>query len=194
MDVPDVLGVTMRVAHALEAIGVPYRIGGSLASSAFGIARATLDADLVADLKPEHIEPLVSRLQGEFYISPEAVRQAVQRRSSFNLIHLASMFKVDVFVLKPRPFDRQAFARGVRRTVDEAGTFEAFFTTPEDIVLHKLEWYRQGGEVSERQWQDVLGVLKVQGDQLDRAHLQRWAGELGVTALLAKAFEEAGLR
>ena len=190
---PDILQIALRVARVLEEIGASYRIGGSLASSAFGVARATLDVDLVADLKPEHTEPLVARLKKEFYISPEAVRDAIRQQSSFNLIHLESMFKVDIFVLKSHPFNQQAFRRGVRRMMDAEGKHEVYFTAPEDIILQKLEWYHQGGEVSERQWQDVLGVLKVQADRLDLAYLTQWAAQLNLTTFLNKALREAGL-
>ncbi len=194
MAAPDILRITMQVAQTLEAVGASYRIGGSLASSAFGIARTTLDADLVTDLKQEQAGPFVKHLQDEFYVNPEAVQEAIRRYSSFNLIHLASMFKVDLFVLQPDLFHKEAFRRGIRRTVDEAKKVEAIFITPEDIILQKLDWYWQGGEVSERQWQDVLGVLKVQSDRLDRQYLERWAKELGVTSLLAKALIEAGMK
>jgi len=116
----------------------------------------------------------------------------IARRSCFNVIHLATMFKVDVFVLKDRPYDRTAFAR-IRRdtlTPDEPGA-EVFLASPEDVVLNKLEWFRLGDAVSERQWRDAVGVLKVQKDRLDRPYLARWASHLGLTDLLEQAWREA---
>ena len=119
------------------------------------------------------------------------IRDAIRRRSSFNVIHLATMMKVDVFILKDRAFDQAAFARSTASTLDEHQRRVYPLTTAEDIVLHKLEWYRLGGGVSERQWQDVLGVFRVQGATLDRAYLERWASDLGVADLLARAIREA---
>jgi hypothetical protein len=182
------------VIDAFEALGISYHIGGSVASSAYGIARATLDVDIVADLREQHVRDLVGRLQGQYYIDEERVREAVRHRSSFNAIHLESMLKVDVFVLKGRPYDQIAFSRARKDTIEESENLRQFFlASPEDLILNKLEWYRQGGEVSERQWNDVVGVLKVQQQALDFKYLQHWAAELGLTALLRRALCESAL-
>ncbi len=181
------------VADAFEALGVSYRVGGSVASSALGVARTTLDIDLVADLRATHVAPFVERLQADYYVDADMIHDAIRRRSSFNVIHLATMMKVDVFVLGARPFDRVAFARVISEPLGDDRERSFPLTTAEDIVIHKLDWYRRGGCVSERQWADVLGVLKLQGDALDRAHLAHWASELGVTDLLERAMAEAGL-
>jgi len=185
------IAVTMTVADILDTLGVSYAIGGSLASAVHGVMRATMDADLVADLRPEHVEPLVRALGDAFYADAEMIRSAIRRRSAFNLIHLETMFKVDIFVARPRPFDRSQLARRQLHLLSEKPERRAYVSSAEDTILSKLEWYRQGGEVSERQWRDVLGVLKVQGDRLDREYMQRMAAELGVSDLLEQAFEEA---
>jgi hypothetical protein len=191
---PDDLRAALDpVADALEAMNVDYRVGGSVASSALGVGRSTLDIDLVADLGTEHVGPLVARLAGDYYVDADSIHDAIRRRSSFNVIHLASMMKVDVFVLKARAFDQQAFARMTARIVGDGPPRTFPMTTAEDIILHKLEWYRLGNEIAQRQWDDVLGVLRLQGDVLDRAHLERWSRELGLDDLLARAFAEAGL-
>lgn len=193
MTLSEPLAVTFAVIDVLESLEVPYLLGGSFASSAQGAARATLDADLVADLLPEHVEPLIAALGDAFYLDADTVRSAVRNRGSFNLIHLQSMFKVDVFVHKGRPFDRVQFERRqlTQLSVDPPRT--AYLCSPEDTVLAKLAWYRLGGEVSDRQWRDILGVLRVQEGRLDLAHLRQWAEELAVSDLLARALHQAAL-
>jgi hypothetical protein len=188
---PAPLEITMIAVEALESLGVPYLIGGSLASGLFGSTRATLDADILADLRPEHAEPLQRTLSHEFYVDLGAIREAIRRRGSFNAIHVETAFKIDVFVPQDRPFDRVELERRQLHEVFTSPPMFAYFASPEDIVLSKLEWYRSGGEVSDRQWDDVLGTLKVQGDRLDRQYLQRWAGELNVAELLERALREA---
>lgn len=194
MIAPDVLAAMVPIVAAFDEIGVPYYIGGSVASSVYGMARATLDVDLVADLRLEQVHRLVLLLQGAYYIDEEMIQEAIRHRSSFNLIHLETMVKVDVFLLKARPYDRQALQRARRDTLEEIpGAREFYLAAPEDVILNKLAWYRLGGSVSERQWNDVLGVIKVQAQALDFAYLWRWAGELGLTDLLHRAVMESGV-
>ena len=188
---PDPLAVTLTVVDILESLQIPYLITGSLASALHGLARSTMDVDLVADLRMEHAEPLVRELSEAFYVDLHAVREAIRRRSSFNAIHLESAFKADVFVSKDRPFDRLQLERRALYEVSPQPAAAAYFATPEDLILSKLEWYRQGHESSLRQWDDVLGVLKVQGEALDLSHLHRWAAELRVADLLERALREA---
>ena len=184
---PEGITVTLLVTDALEALGVPYLIGGSLASALYGVVRSTLDADLVADLRREHVQPLVSALSQVFYVDGEAIREAIEHRSCFNVIHQETLFKVDVFAPGGRPFDRAEFARRGRRVLSREPERSAWFASAEDIVLAKLEWYRAGGEVSERQWRDVVGVLKTQAGRLDLDYLRPAAIALGVADLLDQA-------
>jgi len=186
---PEPIAVTLLVTEALEELNVPYFIGGSLASAVQGAARATMDADLVADLRPEHVDPVALALSAEFYLDAETMRSAVRRRSSFNLIHLRTMFKVDVFVNKGRPFDHAQLERRALHPLALDPPCWAYIASPEDTVLAKLDWYRQGGGVSDRQWRDVISVLKVQGSRLDAAYLRTLAGRLGVADLLDRALE-----
>jgi hypothetical protein len=181
------------MVEALESLGISYRISGSVASSAYGIARATLDLDIVADLHPDQIRDLVTRLEDAFYIDEERVRDAVARTSSFSAIHLATMLKIDVFILRRSAYDAMAFQRGREDTLEEREGGRSFMLmSPEDVIVSKLRCYEMGGCVSERQWHDILGVLKVQGESLDRPYLHRWAAELGLASLLQRACEEAG--
>jgi hypothetical protein len=194
MSKPDILAALEPVVDALTDLGVPYMIGGSVASSAVGVARATLDVDLVADLKAHHVAAFVEAIAESYYVSAEAVASAVDRRASFNVIHLATMMKVDVFVLQSRPFELQAFERRIVDTLEDRDAAREFYLAhPLDIILHKLLWYRMGAEVSERQWRDVIGVMEVQADRLDRAYLEHWADQLGVSDLLERALTHAGL-
>jgi len=185
------LEVTLLVIEALEKLNVPYLIGGSLASALHGAARSTLDTDLVADLHPEQVNRLVMMLQNDFYIDDEMIMDAVRHRSSFNIIHLPTAFKVDVFIPKERGFDRVQFQRCRLEVVANEPERKAFVTTAEDIVLAKLEWYRLGGGVSDQQWRDIIGVLKVQAGRLDLEYMQKWAAELGVTDILQRALQES---
>ena len=180
------------VVEALENLGVNYHIGGSVASSIYGIIRATIDADLVANLELKHVRPLVKLLEADYYIDEDSVRDAVKRRGSFNAIYLDTMLKVDVFIPKSRLFDQEELRRIQLQPLIEG--FRPFYVaSPEGTILNKLEWYRMGGEVSDRQWNDILGVLKVQGANLDMAYLQRWAVALKVSDLLERALVDAGL-
>jgi hypothetical protein len=189
----EALRTLLEVVRVLEDLQVPYAVGGSLASSLHGIPRSTQDGDLVADLRVEHVQPFVAAVSASFYVSPERVLKAVQRRLSFNLVHLKSMVKVDIFVLRPEPFSLQEMARRqVLPLPGEPGP-TLHVASAEDTVLQKLLWYQKGNRVSDRQWNDVLGILKVQGARLDFEYLKEWAGRIEVDGLLRQACEEAGV-
>ena len=117
----------------------------------------------------------------------------MRRRSSFNIIYLETMFKVDVFVLKNDPLAREEMRRRQRVLVDEESGRAIDVASPEDTVLQKIAWYRLGGSTSQRQWDDILGVLKVQRYDLDREYLERWAVHLDVPDLLRQAFRDASI-
>lgn len=189
---PAPVAITLQVVQALEALGAPYFITGSLASAIHGLARSTLDVDLVADLSPGHEEAFQTALGDGFYADIEAIREAIHQRGSFNLIHRETMYKVDVFVSKARPFDRTRFERRSAKVVATDPERKVFVATAEDVVLAKLEWYQAGGRVSERQWRDVLGVLSVQAGRLDLTYLREWASNLRVADLLERALAEVG--
>jgi len=192
MNAAEILAAITPVVEVFEGLGVAYYIGGSVASSVYGFIRATIDADLVADLQLEHVLPLVKQLEDDYYINADAVREAIRRLSSFNAIHLDTILKFTVFIPKSRPFDQEELRR-IRQEVLAEGTRPFYMASPEDTILNKLEWYRMGGEVSTSQWNDILGVFKVQGTALDMAYMQRWAKALQVTDLLERALLEAGM-
>lgn len=185
--------VTLQVIEVFDQLEIPYLVGGSLASAVHGVLRATLDVDIVADIHLDQVDRLTTLLQDVFYIDAEMIRNAIRQKSSFNLIHLETMFKVDIFLLKERPFNKHQMERRILQTIGESPTEKAYFSTSEDIIIAKLEWYREGGETSERQWNDILGVLRLQSDRIDLSDLRKWSKSLAVDDLLERALNEAGL-
>ena len=185
--------VLRRIVQVLDDLGVPYMVGGSFASSIHGIPRMTQDADLVVDILPRHAVLLTRAVEEDFYVDAGSIRDAIRKRSSFNIIHLDSMFKVDLFVLTDREYDRASFAR--RRKIPFFGAEQAPLAVcaPEELVVTKLEWYERGGRASERQYRDVLGVIATQAraGTFDRTHAQELAEQLGVADLLAQALQDA---
>ena len=188
MMLAEPIAVALQVGQALDALGVAWLVGGSVASSLHGIPRATQDIDLVADLDTSHIAPLVDALQAEFYIDADMIRDAIRRRAAFNLIHLATMTKVDIFILGRDLLSTAEMSRRLHIEIDEQG-HHLPLASPEDIILQKLDWYRRGEHISERQWRDVLGVLKVRGQDLDLAYLREQATAAGLAELLDSALE-----
>ena len=181
-----------RLLEVFGQLGIPYMIGGSLASSVHGIPRTTNDIDLIAAVRPEHIRPLAAELSGEFYVDPpEAIEEALRVQRMFNLIHFASSFKFDIYPLKPDTYSQTALARRrkIRHSFDGRSFLEFDVESPEDVVLAKLMWYRSGGAVSERQWADVLDVIRVQAERLDQTYLRHWAPGLKVADLLEEALQ-----
>jgi hypothetical protein len=179
--------VTAKVTTVLERLGIAYLIGGSLASTLHGMIRTTQDSDIIAEMGLEHVKPFVAALENEFFIDEEMMVASIQRKSSFNIIHRDSIFKVDVFIPERRPFQQSQLARAQRQTFHLNTDVSANFASPEDTILSKLEWYRMGGEASDRQWRDILGVLKTRAGEIDVDYLRRWGKELNVSDLLERA-------
>jgi hypothetical protein len=190
---PDPIRLALGVAGILETLGIRYLVGGSVASSVLGEPRSTLDIDLVVELGPSQLTDLIDALRRGFYVNETEARAAVSGGTqSFNAVHLETATKVDFFILEDSPFARKQMERRQRLTVDPREGAELYFYSPEDIVLRKLQWFRKGREVSQAQWRDILGVLKVQREGLDGDYLRTLARELGLTDLLERALEEAG--
>lgn len=192
---PTTIRVALQITDLLEQLGIRYLIGGSMASIVHGETRLTNDLDLVADIRGTHVKPLVAALTSEFYIDEQAITRAIRERSSFNLIQLAMMFKIDVFIFRDDDWAREQMRQSEAKALlygDEATVRNV--ASAETMVVQKLLWFRKGGEVSERQWRDVQGILKVQGERLNVDYLRQWAVELQVSDLLERALSAAGMK
>jgi hypothetical protein len=176
------------VLRALDRLGIAYAIGGSVASSLHGTGRMTRDADLTVEPFAGREAVFVAAFPApEFYVNADSVRDALRAHSTFNVLHPATGYKIDFFVRKNEPFEQAAFARRQPYPMPDATDEPVQVHSPEDIVLFKLRCFRIGGEVSDKQWGDILGVMKTQGDRLDAAYLDTWALAIGVKDLLDRA-------
>jgi hypothetical protein len=190
---PDPIAVALQVAGILDRLGIPHLVGGSVASSIFGEPRATEDVDIVAALPASRVDELIGALEGEFYVPVESARKAAQTGGSFSLIHSVSIIKVDIFLTRDDPLTTAQLDRRRQIVLTEEAGQTLTVASPEDLVLQKLRWYERGGGTSDRQWRDVLGILKVQGERLDFDYLRRQAAAVGLDAPFARALREAGL-
>jgi hypothetical protein len=190
----DLLEAIQPFVEALEKLGINYYLGGSVVSSTWGRPRSTLDVDLVADIGTEQIAPLVEQLEERYYIDGGMIDDAIQRRASFNVIHLKTFIKVDVFIPDESVYSKLEAERVRQRLVGEGELAREYkVSSPEDIILRKLQWYRLGGEVIQQQWNDILGVLKMRAITLDTDYLRQWAAHLEVADLLERAIQQSGL-
>jgi hypothetical protein len=185
----DLIAALLELKDALDRTGIDYMVVGSLASTAHGRPRSTQDADLLVAITPQQGRELTALLQPRFYVPEEAAQDAIRRGTSFNVIHFRTFYKADLFVMSPTPFNKAQFERREHIDFDPEHNLVMPFQSAEDTILSKLDWFRQGKEVSERQWQDVLDILRAQGDQLDYEYMQPWAANLGVDELLHRAIE-----
>ncbi len=183
--------VIERLADVLDNLGIRYAIGGSVASALYGTVRFTRDADITIQPFSSLTDRLYELLKDEFYVSREAMKEALKFHGSFNIIHFETAFKIDLFIQGPSEFEGRVLDRRHLLRLDEMGRREVYVVSPEDIVLLKLRWFKMTGGTSERQWNDVLGVLAVQGKSLDFEYLKHSARELGLEKLLNRALREA---
>jgi len=182
-DLIDALEPVVKIFHEL---GIRHFIGGSIASSFQGATRSTMDVDVVCDLTGAQVAPFVSRLSKDFYVSQTAVENAVRNKSGFNLIHLPTAFKVDIFISRGRPFDDDSMRRATRESIGTIRSLEVPIATAEDSIVSKLECNRLTDETSQRQWNDVTRLVHLLGNQLDFAYLGRAADAVGVSDLLER--------
>ena len=183
----DLLDVTLTVTAALDQCGIPYTVGGSLASSVSGEPRASLDADVVVQMRTDQIDDLVKVLGDEFYADGDAIRRAIDAGSSTNLVHRPTGIKVDLFPAVSFLDHQQLLRRQFVKVATDPDRY-LYVHSPEDILLQKLHWYRLGGATSERQWRDVLSILLVQGSRIDREYVSTVAGRIGVSDFLQRAY------
>jgi hypothetical protein len=180
------LQVVMLVVDALERCGSRYVVGGSLASAVAGEPRATIDADIMIDLAMDRVSCLVAALGDDFHADAVAIERAIRDRSHANVVHRPTATKIDLFVMGATPIEAEQMRR--RRLIAlESPPVELYVYTPEDILLQKLRWFRLGGEASDRQWRDVLGIVAVQGGRLDLEYLRSSADAISVRDLLERA-------
>lgn len=190
----DPMLIARRVAGVFDALQIVYWIGGSVASTKYGEFRITQNIDFVAVLHPDHVPDLVAAWQSDFYVDDVMIYDAIRFEDSFNIIHLDTALKADVFIAKSDAWTQQEAAR---RRLTELVTGDVstrlYIASPEDMVLQKLRRFRIGGEVSDRQWTDVQTMLKTQRYVLEYEYMTFWAGQLGLIELLNQALEAAGL-
>ena len=189
----DVMEALTPLVEAFDQLGIVYYIGGSVSSSLHGMARQSQDVDVIADIRPDQVRPLVQALQGNYYVDEQAWQAAIRHGTLYNVIHLNSMLKVDLIPLKRRAFTREEAQRAQPHLL-EAGTRPVRVASAEDAILTKLEWFDMGGRSSGRQWNDILGIMRQQGAALDLAYLRHWADTLQVRDLLERALVDAGLK
>lgn len=189
--IADPIAFARKIINILKPLNIPYYIGGSVASSLLGESRYTDDLDLVIELDAAKAKPLLEAfLAASFYISDVALEDAIHGRCmSFNILDQETLEKADLFILQGTSFAKSKMARRIQQLLPDGSYI--WIASPEDIVLQKLAWGR--GSQSEKQWRDVLGVLKLQGDNLDFEYLWQWAAELDLAETLDRAFRESGL-
>ncbi|MEX0702562.1 MAG: hypothetical protein WD069_10750 [Planctomycetales bacterium] len=168
------------VASVLHRLAIPYLVTGSTVTIAAGEPRFTNDIDIVVDLRPKHIAALCAAFPApDYYVSEQAVREAVATKRQFNVIHIPAGLKVDFILRRDIPFDDSRFARGVRvRPVED---YEATFASIEDVIVKKLDFYQQGG--SDKHLRDIAGVLQMNPDRVDRRYIREWAERLGLVPI-----------
>ena len=169
-----------KMIDVFEVLEISYLVTGSVASMAYGEPRLTNDIDIVAEIKPQQISAFIGSFpSNEFYISEDMIKEAINRKGQFNIIHPSSGLKVDVIIKQNNDFDKSRFNR--KQDIQPADSYSASFASPEDVIIKKMEYYREGG--SEKHLRDITGILKISGDAVDRSYISDWSKRLGLTEI-----------
>lgn len=187
----DLSAAVEPVVAAFEKLRIRYCVGGSVASSFHGASRSTMDVDLLCELTEEQAPDFLACFDGDYYVSEPAIREAIRRKSCFNLIHLPTSYKVDIFVSPQRPFDLERMNRATVESLGADGHLKVRMTSAEDSIISKLEWFRVGNETSERQWEDVSRLARMLSDTADVAYLRSAAASVGVADLLERLLQQS---
>lgn len=189
--------VALLVTDMLERLSITYVVDGSLADFEHGIARSTLDANIIADMRPEHVAPFVSALSADFYVDHRSIEDAIEARSRFSLVHYATKYNVDIFIPRWTPFDQILLTRRRASVISTDPPRQVSITSPEDTILSRLERFRTGGAARQqpplsepRLVREVAGLLRAQAEPLDLDYLRRWANELNLADLLERALRQ----
>jgi len=166
--------------EVLDRLNLSYLVTGSIATSYYGEPRFTNDIDVIVELRENEIEAFCGEFPAnDFYLSPQAVHAAAASKRQFNILHPQTGLKIDVFVISKSEFDQSRFQRRRLQQIDE--NFSVWFASPEDVILKKLVYFREGN--SEKHIRDILGVLKIQGSAIDLEYISDWANRLALTDL-----------
>ncbi len=177
------------IVGTLENLHIPYLVTGSVAAMVCGEPRLTNDIDIVAAVEEKHIPGLLAAFPPEkFYISEDMIRDAIRRKGQFNIIHPASGLKVDIIIKVDNPFNTSRFTRLKRIYPSES--FQANFAAPEDVIIKKMEYYREGG--SEKHLRDITGILKVSRDEIDYGYISEWAERLCLAEIWKAVLDRIG--
>lgn len=189
----DLLDAIVPLSATFEEAEIPYYIQGTVANSLYGMQRATFAVDFVVDLYLEHIDNLQQQLKPFYAIDTQIMRDAVYSQTYFEIVHIESLIKINVLLSQKLDFEKQAHNRIKRHRLLENSP-SVYVASPEDSVLTQLRIYRVEGETADDLWNEILGVLKVQGTSLDFAYLEQWAQKLKIADLLRKGYVDAGLQ
>lgn len=192
LQAPDLQEALLPIIDVYEQLGVRYLLTGSVACSVYGLPRAVQDVDVLADLDSKQLPLFFERLAESYLFDQDAVSLAVQQRTSFSLLHLSRLVKVDIF-LPSTVFDASMLQHRQMVALIE-GNAPLWMASPEDIILIRLVWYRQCGNHADDQWNDLLGILKVQAPALNLIYLSQQAETLKISDLLVLALIDAGIR